>query len=356
MKMKHLGMILVLIAELPLAAQQAQNEGVAKPGESPRIPLSCRADLWIKDTPSDTGQEPDPATIGQPMWQSQDIWVRNTNTNGPHQNPEYGQTNYIHVRVRNRGMVTATNVPVEVYFANASVGLAWWMDWHLIGVATIPSLAPGGMTDVVVPWNPPGPPPPDHFCLVSRINTPQDPMTFAEIGNIDYNVRQNNNLAWRNVNVVDLVHHPIVKATFNYRNPTQSRLRSKLLFREQRGGEGFLQRGQVTVDLGPKLAELWKKGGSIGRGIKLINRQTIAVSNDGFIVVPLSPRQEFDLGLTFQDNRRRVLPPPTRRTEARPSVPSGQPARYTFEIVQQDADKGTELGGILYQIDAPALP
>ncbi|MEA2604454.1 MAG: extracellular elastinolytic metalloproteinase [Acidobacteriota bacterium] len=312
------------------------------------VPPQCRTDVWIQDTPSDTGLEPDPATVGQPMWQSQDIWVRNSLTNGPHENPEYGQVNYIHVRVRNRSSVAAANVPVKVYFANASVGLSWPANWTLINTGNVVSLAPGASTEVVVPWSPPGPPPPSHFCLVARLDTAQDPMTFPETTNIDLNVRNNNNIAWRNVNVVDLIPFQIVKATFNVRNPGPKKLRSKIIFREQRGGEGFLKRGRVMIDLS-KLAARWQEGRREGKGFRTIDGHTIEVENGGYIIVTLNGREEFDLGLTFEDTARRASTKPTTdRQAARPAV-----NRYGFEIVQEDADHGKELGGIAYQIVAP---
>src|SRR5437868_410414 len=49
---------------------------------------------------------------------------------------------------------------------------------------------------------------PWHFCLLSRIvdtNLPDDGMTVAEGINVDVNVRNNNNIAWRNLAVVNLI-------------------------------------------------------------------------------------------------------------------------------------------------------
>src|SRR3989442_9056099 len=76
--------------------------------------------VYMKDTPADTGAEPNPDT--GPMWVSDDIWVRTTPdpnykpypfpeasptwTPLPHENPEYrdpkyGVPNYVYLRVRN---------------------------------------------------------------------------------------------------------------------------------------------------------------------------------------------------------------------------------------------------------------
>src|SRR6266567_6455455 len=86
-------------------------------------PAQAAADLYIKDTPADTGIEPNPDP--GPMWVSEDIWVRITPNVGyqplpfpdasgpvwspqPHENPEYRDPkfsvpNYVYVRIRNRG-------------------------------------------------------------------------------------------------------------------------------------------------------------------------------------------------------------------------------------------------------------
>lgn len=107
------------------------------------------ADLYIKDTPLDTGSEPNPDT--GPMWVSEDIWVRNAPDPGyqpnpfpetspswtplPHQNPEYrdskySQPNYVYVRVRNRGAAASTGAErLRLYWAKASTGLAWPTQW-----------------------------------------------------------------------------------------------------------------------------------------------------------------------------------------------------------------------------------
>jgi hypothetical protein len=60
------------------------SDGLVPAGGSPG------PDLWMKDVSDDFGAEPDPST--QPMYISDDIWVRNSNDgmlNQDHQNPEY---------------------------------------------------------------------------------------------------------------------------------------------------------------------------------------------------------------------------------------------------------------------------
>ena len=63
-----------------------------------------RNDVWMKDTWSDSGQEPDPNQAGQPMWESPYVWVRNDQDTQlihqhEHQNPVKDQPNYIYVKI-----------------------------------------------------------------------------------------------------------------------------------------------------------------------------------------------------------------------------------------------------------------
>ena len=85
-------------------------------------------DLWMQDNADDTGAEPDASP--NPMYISDDIWVRNGPdglTNQDHQNPLGEQVNHVYVRVRNRGCKTAGSKSgtVKLYWAKASSSLSW---------------------------------------------------------------------------------------------------------------------------------------------------------------------------------------------------------------------------------------
>ena len=100
-------------------------------------------DLWSKDTSDDTGAEPNASA--QPMYLSDDIWVRRQNdglANQDHENPEYrtagGAPNYVYVRVRNRACSGTQAGTVKLYWAKASSGLSWPSPWD--GSVTSPAL------------------------------------------------------------------------------------------------------------------------------------------------------------------------------------------------------------------------
>src|SRR5215212_5853768 len=109
----------------------------------------AQADLYMKDTPLDTGVEPNPDNGA--MWVTEDIWVRTAPdpaylpypftevsppwTPAPHENPEYRDPkysvpNYVYVRVRNRGSAASTGTEkLKLYWAKASTGLNWPAQW-----------------------------------------------------------------------------------------------------------------------------------------------------------------------------------------------------------------------------------
>ncbi|MFD5583411.1 zinc metalloprotease [Streptomyces sp. NPDC127063] len=188
--------------------------------------------LWSADTPRDTAVEPDP--LAEPMWQSEDIWVRNKNdgrTVQDHQNPVHrpagSQPNYVYVRVRNAACGASASGTVKLYWAKASSALAWPAPWD--GSVTAPALMGGligsqstgpvpgrGSTVLEFPWSPPDPADysmfggdQNHFCLLSRIETAATApygMTFAETSNLYENVQNNNKIVWKNVEVATSNH------------------------------------------------------------------------------------------------------------------------------------------------------
>ncbi|MFL6245144.1 MAG: S8 family serine peptidase [Thermoanaerobaculia bacterium] len=298
------------------------------------------ADLWIEDTPvfyggsyPDTGDEPAASMATEAMWASRAIWVRNTVGNpGPHQNPEAGQVNEVYVEVRNRGCAISAPGAVQVYYADASVGLSWPSDWHLIATGSIPAVAPGQSVQVTVQWTPlvTG-----HFCLLARITS--EPMTVAEITDIDLNVRRNNNLAWRNVNVVDLLSMVQDEIQVIVANVRENRASIDLTWR---GHEPFLaEGGALIVDLG-RLFAPWKKAGAKGSNIMLSGTRVVIRALPATIEgIPMTARQKERITFTAQATE------PLKR--------EGMSNRYMVDLVESIERK--EIGGVSYGIMARGL-
>lgn len=275
--------------------------------------INVGPDLWAKDTWLDDGTEINPDNGA--MWVSQDIWVR-TQQDGfanphQHQNPEYRDSilypynpNYIYVMVRNRGGCYASG-QLKVYWAKASTGLSWPTQWinYFIGTTLhgnivhtsmpiISNLAPGDSAIFEIPWFPPNPSDfsgygsdSSHFCLLARIETsPVSPygMTYPEGTGIYTNVKNNNNIVWKNITVVDDFtgpNGPMAAGWVTVRNVERenANIRLNFLTPKKERENPFLRYGRIYVDLGEKLYERWREGGMVGDGIKMMEGTKIEV-------------------------------------------------------------------------------
>ena len=274
-------------------------------------------DLWMQDNADDIGDEPDASTA--PMWISDDIWVRNAAdglTNQDHQNPNGGQTNYVYVRVRNRGCAgaAAQSGTLRLYWAKASSSLSWPAPWD--GSVTVPALmgglvgsqavtVTGGATQIAqFPWTTPDPS--DyaafgadrvHFCLLARIETsPAAPfgMTSPETGNLYANVQNNNNIVWKNIAIVDTDGDggrfaDVVIGRFDgERRPTH------LVFRTpEQPGYSLFDWGHIVVGFRGEL-EPWARGDVKGEGVeRLADGRLILTRSGGELVGPPLKRGAF---------------------------------------------------------------
>jgi hypothetical protein len=253
-----------------------------------------RNDVWMKDTWSDTGAEPDPAQAGQAMWESPYIWLQNAQDTQlihqhEHQNSINGQPNFIYVKLHNGGAATSGNLEVSV--ANASLGLSWPGNWTQVSLVPVASFAAHTTRIVEVPWTPSGA---GHFCLVARWVSGTDPMTTPETNNIDANVRGNNNIIWHNVNVVDLGGDARADASFEVTGAGREHgfflaIRPVALRRaEGPRMPGFLDFGRVTLTLDDRLMGAWKRTGYKGSGFSR-RGNTIIVTNPKGAQLSLGP-------------------------------------------------------------------
>ncbi|HEY0738406.1 MAG TPA: S8 family peptidase [Herpetosiphonaceae bacterium] len=308
------------------------------PAGTPNKLLYCfKPDVWVKDKSVDQGREPDPATAAMNMWESPDIWNRINNTAGSHQNPEFGQTNYMWTRLRNRGHIAGSGV-VRFYIANASSGLAWPTNWTQIGAVSVPSIAPNAIMDVRVPWNPPST---GHYCVLVRWESALEPMTYGETSDVNYNTRYNNNIAWRNMNIVNLKLNWRDWIRFEVRNPLKELRPTTLVFREPREQlqDPFLRHGKVTVDLGTELTQRWLQAGGKGRGFQRVGETQFMVTDPNgaaFEGLNLEPDQAFPVQIGIESNEVST---------------SGKP--YLIEAVQFSEGIDEAVGGVTYEVYLP---
>ena len=182
-------------------------------------------ELYIKDNAADTGVAP---SVGI-EYLSPDIWLSLTDdpAAAPIPNPEYGQTNYVFVRVHNRGSRAASNASVKLYWANPGTNLSRPF-WNTTGISIdgapgntrlidVPAHGVGGDGEAITlafEWTPPDPNldvvDVGHFCLFASVDHPDDPLLQEDVSA----VRWEDNLAWKNVVVHDVIPNAITTLDF----------------------------------------------------------------------------------------------------------------------------------------------
>jgi hypothetical protein len=180
-----------------------------------------KPDLYMRDNLSDDGDVPSAGGLAQ----SPDIFVLQTQYSQSQAQANYGadspnenvippatvdgtQNNYVYVRVKNQGTVDANDVNVTVYFADGST-LPRPDEWTKVNDAdptvTITAVPSGeeltcsqGVEWTNYPYT-------GHYCFIGAVDHPEDEAPSLDgvvtTGFSDF-IRLNNNITWRNFNVV----------------------------------------------------------------------------------------------------------------------------------------------------------
>ncbi|MEV0329159.1 hypothetical protein AB0H63_22335 [Micromonospora echinospora] len=292
--------VLTLVTGAATALLLSVTSATAAPLDQPDDSgiLAEPVDVYMKDHPSDVGMQPH--SFG-PLHESPDIKVCPTAEEcATSQNPIVGQRNYIFVTLRNPGPygTGATETGrIEVYRSTPGGSAAWRSDWTQIGWMQVPVYA--GSTTVTIPWdNVPGP---GHFCLATRWVSPNDPMTF-EAPEISVSALHNNNIAWRNVDSVELVAGGQAQIRpYSIRNALTWANRNSLVF-SQVGAPLNTAGGRLVADLGPTLYQRWLQGGKAGKGIRDVGRNQIEIVEPGQASLDnlmLNANEKLALSLSF---------------------------------------------------------
>ena len=181
--------------------------------------LNVATDVYIRDFVGDTGDphtgaisaSPDiilrPADVADPQATfGEGSGTENSSTLGFE--AEAGQDNFIYVRVRNRGGSPATDVVATVYWSPPATLVTTDL-WTLVDSVVIPNVPEGDILTVsnAITWPSGEIPGPGHYCFVGLIGTtnepPPDPAAFLNFDNFQRFIRENNNVTWRNFNVVN---------------------------------------------------------------------------------------------------------------------------------------------------------
>jgi len=202
--------------------------------------LGLTPDVYLRDAVGDTGVVPSSGSISA----SPDIIVRPARVDDPDSeflgsgrddsnslgsSVEFGQDNYIYVRMRNRNTVDATNTTATVYWSEPAT-LVTPDRWNLIGTTPAINVPAGDRLVVAGPitWPSADIPATGHYCFVGILNQASDPEPLVppptDWDGFRAFIRNNNNVTWRNFNVIDDVLDPSIQAFMMTGAPDRSRL------------------------------------------------------------------------------------------------------------------------------------
>ncbi|QKV72463.1 vWA domain-containing protein [Amycolatopsis sp. Hca4] len=259
-----------------------------------------RTDVFIKDAPGDTGVAPHGL---DPIWTSPDIKVCATLPPCAATTPVVGGTSYVVVTLNNPGPggSGASTGHVEVSYTAQGGAALWPTDWTLIGSSPTVTV-PAGTTEVAVKW--PSVPGPGHFCLLARWISATDPMTAPELtgSNTLVNTRNNNNIAWHNVDTVQLTPGKPVTHPFTLGNPAPDRATRTDLLLTQPGKPFAGGPGKVVIDLGKVLAERWRQSGQKGFGVRQVGETQVEFTGGKQAALQgllIQPGERLETALTF---------------------------------------------------------
>jgi hypothetical protein len=267
----------------------------------------------IQDNSADIGSEPNTTTTN--AWESRDIWVRQTNDgktpgNDVTQAVLGGQSSYIYIRIRNRGITpTSGNETIKLYWAKASTGLGWPEPWTglksglpqplpiegkpidpVSGILlSSPNVIQPGQTGIVeFPWmDTPNPTnytakfgtDDEHFCLLARIETsPVPPYGLTEqlggTNSLISNVLNNNKIAWRNIHITRVAAR-IRPGSVIVANYSSVRINAKINFE-------LLNSQGNPIELGSNKLLIGAKGNALERLNQTdFSRNSVEVLEDG---------------------------------------------------------------------------
>lgn len=326
-------------------------------------------DLMVRDGNDDFGIQPN--TTSQVVWNSPDIWVRNQNDGiaiQEHQNPKYysdGNSNFIYVRITNKSCVASTGDElVKLYLAleRFQTFFNWPSSWSPIlpiGHVTIPVILPGKEVILTIPWTVPNPSSfpsnsysvdrSNSFSLLSRIESSIDTMTFPETGTVAgvtsngklrfyANVKNNNNIAWKNLIKIDLANGN--KSGFLTLTNTTNQIQNsylELIKEDSETGKPIYEEAEVSVKMDDILYNAWERGGKLAQQLdttldekkKIVKGNNVILDN-----ISLNPNEAGTLQIDFNFLTQELT----------------NKNNYIYNVFQKDKQTGQIMGGATFEI------
>jgi subtilisin family serine protease len=321
-------------------------------------------DLAVRDTPDDLGFEPN--IISSIFWDSKSIWIRNQQdglVNQTHQNAEYSpnQPVYVYVRVDNlqcTGSPSINDAELELYWTKAGTASLWphFFDGTIllggttpmggaIGSTPIPLISSNNHSILEFEWYPPDPEDyshinnePWHFCLLARINSSLDPMTIPEYNQSFWNTYNNNNIAGKNVTIVQARQNSNPGGgVISVSNIYGINKEFDLIFQPfMTLSKPFTREIEVKLHLDDVLFEVWNRGEKQMDNIRFVRGNEFIITGDSakFKNLHFNPNEIGTMNVTFSFLSREMT----------------ETLEYTYQVIQKQSEDNSIEGGENYFI------
>src|SRR5690606_19024985 len=260
------------------------------------------------------------------------------------------------VKVRNLSCVPSSgSEKLKIYWAKANTSYAWPDYWNGTAVndqgiplsselpsVDIPVIQPGQEVVVAVPWVVPNPEnysdmeEPWHYCIMARVESENDPMTFPETADSGENIRNNNNIAQKNVSIVNPSPGNPIGATVGVGNAFPVSRDFVFEFQDKTETGKFLYReAEITIRLDDRLLQTWKNSGGALNNMKQVSDNTFLITDNyaSFGSLKFEPHQIDLLTLNFNFLTSEIT----------------DKDQFIYNVVQKDL-QGNVVGGETYEI------
>jgi hypothetical protein len=348
--------------DLPITIIQLPSSAYNRPSQAPGT-VSLKADPLNTLVTTNNAQY---------SWASDNIWVRNSQDGiMEHQNPVYNENvpNYVYVKVANTGCYSMPSMFLKTYWAKASTALNWPNTWNgatyngsdtklgdIIGTVAIPELQPEQETIISTPFIVPNPnkyknivDEPWRFGLLARVTTESDETTFTETEDLVQNLINNDNIALKNVTVVDCANNNPEEETIGgviaVGNPfsTPKSFYLELVKEDLETGKPIYEEAEVSIKLDEELYQAWLAGGKQAERIdNTLNEKVMLVKDNNVFLkdIALDAYHTGNLYLKFNFLTKEIT----------------DKSRYVYHVIQRETGTNKIIGGETYVINKHQRP
>lgn len=309
----------------------------------------------------------------QYLWANNNIWVRN-NQDGiiEHQNPVFNESspNYVYVRIANTGCKALSGgVRLKTYWAKAATSLNWPQSWNdskynntetslggQIGEVALPELGPEQETIISMPFMVPNPDKynnivnePWRFGLLARAVSESDEAIGTETDDLVQNLINNENIALKNVTVVDLANDNPEEQTIGgviavgntFDTPKSFYL--ELVKEDLETGKPIYDEAEVSLKLDETLYQAWVRGGKTAERLDntLDDKMKLVKDNNVFLKdLELNPNETGTLYVKFNFLTKEIT----------------DKSKYMYHVIQRETGTNKIIGGQTYVIKKQQRP